>query len=480
MVTVECVVLNPFRAQACERIPDLENIFMKEESVEKPEIKRLIYERRWTDLSAMLKDWPEPEVADLLLGLEKEDRVLLYRCLPRRRAAEVFSHLDHEHQDALLTDLTDEDTRHLLAHLSPDDRTALLAELPAEVTQSLMKLLSPTDLHEARQLLGYPEESIGRLMTPDYISVRKDMNIAEALEHIRRVGKDSETFNIIYVTDDQGKLLDALRLRRFIIASPEAKVESIMDYQFTSLSAFEDREHAVNMIQRYDLYALPVVDSDGVLLGIVTVDDVLDVAQEEATEDFHKGAAVAPLDAPYTLSSPWLLFQKRIPWLIVLIFVNLVSSGVIAAYEETLQAFIVLAFFIPLLIDSGGNTGAQSATLMVRALATGDIHLKRWARAIRKELLVGALLGVTMGGLSFLLGAFRAEPGLGLKIGFVIGSSMILIIIVANIIGAVLPFLLTKLKLDPAVASSPLITSLADAAGLLIYFGVATAVLDIV
>lgn len=440
-----------------------------------PEIKSLIDRRSWRALTQALRDWPEPEIADLLLNMEKADRVLLFRALPRKRAADVFSHLDHDHQDALLQELGAEDTRHLLANLSPDDRTSLLEELPAEVTQRLMKLLSAEDLAEARQLLGYPEESVGRLMTPDYIAVRSEMTITEALEHIRRTGRDSETFNLIYVTNEHGKLLDGLRLRRFILAEPSAKVESIMDHKYIALSAFDDREKAVQMVQRYDLYALPVVDSEGVLLGIVTVDDVLDVAQEEATEDFHKWGAVAPLDSPYSKAAPSFLYQKRVGWLIILIGVNLISAQIIDRYEAYLREFVVLLFFLPLLIASGGNTGAQSATLMVRGLATGDLEMGRWRRALGKELLVGLLLGATTGILTSLLGVYRA----GIDIGLVVGLSMFSIVIVANVIGVLLPFTLTRFKMDPAVASSPLITSMMDAVGLLIYFSIAMTFLEL-
>jgi magnesium transporter len=278
---------------------------------------------------------------------------------------------------------------------------------------------------------------------------------------------------VIYVVDAGWKLIDALDLTTFVIAAPGSTVAGIMDRSFISLSAFDDREHAVEVLQRYDLVAAPVLDSDGVLLGTVTIDDVLDVAEAEATEDFHKGAAVLPLRASYTESSPFSLYRLRVGWLAALVVFNLVSSGIIAAFEETLQATIALAFFIPLLIDSGGNTGAQSATLMVRALATGDLSLSHWARALGKELSVGVALGITLGIASSTLGIVRG----GMEVGIVVGLSMASIVLIANLIGACLPFLLTRLRLDPAVASSPLITSIADGSGLLIYFSIAAVVL---
>lgn len=441
----------------------------------RPEIERLISQHDWPGVAELLRDWQHPESAELLWHLEKGDRVLLFRSFTRRRAANVFAHLDYDDQDEFLKELSAEDTRNLLANLKPDDRTSFFEELPAEVTQRLFKLLSPEDLAEARELLGYPEESVGRLMTPDYVEVRPNMTVAEALAHIRKTGRDSETFNQIYVTDENGNLLDGLRVRRLIMADPSVAIESIMDRKFVALSAFDDREIAVQIIQRYDLYALPVVDSDGVLLGIVTMDDVLDVAEAEATEDFHKSAGVMPLESPYSQATAAFLYRKRVGWLTILIGVNLISAKIIDRYEAYLNEYFVLFFFAPLLIASGGNTGAQSATLMVRGLATGDLDINRWGKSFGKEIVVGLMLGLTTGFLTFLLGIYRG----GISIGLVVGFSMIAIVMAANLIGVVLPFALTKAKLDPAVASSPLITSLMDAIGLLIYFGIASLFLEL-
>ncbi|NLY50657.1 MAG: magnesium transporter, partial [Firmicutes bacterium] len=338
-----------------------------------PDIKALLEKKNWHTLRQTLTEWPIPETVDLLMTLDKPDRVLLFRLLPRHISNEVFSYLETEHQKALLKELTDDETKLILANLRPDDRTTLFEELPGQATQRLLNLLSPEDLKEARQLLGYPEESVGRLMTPDYVAVRPEWTVEQALKQVRKRGKDSETIDVIYVVDRKWKLEAILELRRLILAHPEQTVEEIMDQTFVSLSAFEDREQAVHQMQRYDLFALPVVDSDGVLLGIVTADDVMDVAQEEATEDFHKIAAVTPLRVSYREASIGSLYTKRVAWLVALVLVNLISSGIIAAYEKTLASAIALTFFIPLLTDSGGNTGSQSATLMVRALATGDV-----------------------------------------------------------------------------------------------------------
>jgi magnesium transporter len=446
---------------------------MGEPDLHNDNIKELIEQHKWADLRKIIVEMPTPDIADLLMETEKSERVLLFRFLPRNISSEVFSYLDSRQKDDLLKDLTNEETRHLLATLSPDDRTEFLEELPGQATQRMLNLLSHEDLKEARQLLGYPEESVGRLMTPDYVAVRKDWTIEQSLQHIRIKGRDSETINVIYVVDASWKLMDSLELRRFILAKPTDTVDQIMDYTFESISAFHDREEAAEMIQHYDLVALPVIDSEGVLLGIVTVDDVLDVVQEEVTEDFHKIAAVTPLKLSYRDSSVWSLYRKRIIWLAVLILVNLISAEVIAAYEEVLTASIALAFFIPLLIASGGNTGAQSATLIIRAIATGDVDLSQWLWAVGREMALGLILGVTMGLTVWLLGLYRG----GFEIAIVVAMSMVAIVIVSNLIGVILPFLLTRLGLDPAVISSPLITSVADVAGLIIYFSIAVRVL---
>jgi magnesium transporter len=436
----------------------------------KPEITRMIEERNWPALRAAVAEWPAPELADLLLSLDAHDRVLFFRVLPRELATEVFSHLDPADQDDLLPLLTNEEMRQLLAELSPDDRTHLLEELPAEVTRRLLALLSPEDLREARHLLGYPEESLGRLMTPDYVAVRPDWTAAEALDHLRRNGKDSETINVLYVTDHVGRLTGRIDLRRLILAEPAARCADLMDESVISVHAYADREEAVRLVEKYDLSVLPVVDSAGILLGIVTVDDVIDVAEEEATEDFHGIGAVEPIEKPLRDAPVTLLYNRRIGWLVTLVFVNILSGLVIAFYEETIERVIALVFFLPLLIASSGNAGSQAATLMVRGLATGDVEPRDWARMLAKELAVAAGLGVTMAGAVWLLGLFRS----GLEVAAVVAMTMVLVVVVGSLIGLSLPFLLSRLGLDPAVSSTPLITSVADITGVFIYLGIAT------
>ena len=439
------------------------------------ELVELISKKKWAALKERLVDVPAPVIQEILFIAEKHDRALIFRSLSRHMSAEVFADIEPEQQDSLLHDLTDIETRQLLSTLPPDDRTALLEELPAPMTRRLFGLLSAEDLQEARQLLGYPEESVGRLMTPDYVEVYPDWTVAKALDHIRSKGKDSETINMVYVVDKTGKLLDDIRLRRIILSNTDTKIEELMDKSFASLSAFEDREKAVIMMRDYDLLALPVIDSDGELIGIVTFDDVMDVAEEEATEDIQKSASVAPLKMSYHRAGVFNLYNKRAGWLVILVLLNLVSAGVIAAFEEQLAQTIVLLFFIPILIGTGGNAGAQAATLVIRALVTGDIKMEQWVQTIGKELLVGLLLGVTLGLLGGCLGLLRGD--FNWNISFVVGLSMLSIVVVGNLVGMILPFILAKVKIDPAVASGPLITTIADATGLLIYFSIASVII---
>ncbi len=412
-------------------------------------------------------------IAEVLPSLDEKRQVGLFLALPRDATAEVFSLLEAPARDALLLSMTDSETRQILADLSPDDRTELFEELPGQATQRLLNLLSPEDLAEARRLLGYPEESVGRLMTPDYIAVRPDWTVARALEHIRSRMSESETSDIIYVTDYRWKLLDALDLKRFVMADPSGKVEDLMDETYIALSPLADREAAVETMQRYDVSVLPVVDSDGTLVGIVTFDDVMDVAEEEATEDFHRVAGVAPLRKKFTETAIGELIRNRVGWLMALVGVNLISGGIISRFEDTIHAAVALVFFLPLLIDSGGNAGSQAATLVVRAIATGDVKVREWLAIVFRDAAVAGTMGILMGLAVWVVGLYRGGPGVALAASI----SMVAIVLVGSLIGTVLPFLLTRLRLDPATASAPLVTTLADIFGVLIYFSIARNIL---
>jgi magnesium transporter len=436
-------------------------------------IRDYIKSEEWEKLKGELKSMRTAMVVDLFDEIERPFYLVIFRLLSRQKASKVFRRLDHEQQEELLRHLTHEETRKLLHSLKPDDRVDLIEEMPAKVTRRLLNMLEPEDRAEAVHLLGYPEESVGRLMTPDFVAVEAEWTIDRAFEHIREKARESETINVIYVVDETWHLLGYVELNKLVLAKTNKKINEVMENRVISLSASEDREVAVHVMNDHKLSVIPVVDSDGSLLGIVTFDDVVEVAEEEATEDFQKASAISPLDTGYQNATILRLFKRRVGWLVALVVINLASSGVIAAYEETLAAAITLAFFIPLLIDSGGNAGAQSATLMIRAISVGDIKFNQWFKAISKEVMVGLTLAATLGLASALLGAFRG----GAAIGLIVGLSMGIIIVVTNLLGTALPFILVKLRIDPAVASGPLITSVADVMGLFIYFTIATLIL---
>jgi magnesium transporter len=442
------------------------------------ELTPLIEHRRWNELRETLSGMLAPELADLLEGLSPAERMLVFRALPRAQASEVFSYLEYPKQDELVANLTNEDARQILADLTPDDRTALLEELPAEVTHRLLTLLSPEDLKEARTLLGYPEESVGRLMTPDYVAIRPEWTIQQALEHIRKKGRDAETVNMIYVLNDHGQLIDDLRLRQILLADPNAVVASLLDRNFPALHAIDDREQAVRMMREYDRVALPVVDSQEVLLGIVTSDDVLDVAEEEATEDIQKMGGMDALDSPYLQTPFFQMVRKRGGWLSFLFLGEMLTASAMGYFEDEMSRAIVLALFIPLIISSGGNSGAQAASLVIRAIALEEIRLRDWWRVMRREVAAGLLLGAVLGGIALL--RILVWPNRAaiygphyVRVGITVALSLVGVVLWGTLTGSMLPFILRRFGFDPAVSSTPFVATLVDVTGIVIYFSVA-------
>lgn len=442
----------------------------------KPDIIELVENKNWKDLKDVLTEWPAPDIADLIENLDEKDSVILFRLLSKDLASEVFSELEPSIQENLVKSFGNTELKKLIIYLSPDDRTELFDDLPSEFTQKILNLLPAQERKEALQLLGYPEYSVGRLMTPDFMAVRPEWSVDKSIQHIRSIGKDAETINMIYVTDGKGKLLDDIPIRRFILANYEQTVTDLMDENFIAIQTTEDQEEAYHLMKHYDLNVLPVIDSASILLGIVTIDDIIDVLEEEITEDFHKAAAVSPVEENYVAASPFLLYKKRVVWLLLLLVANFLSSGIISHFEYALQAFMALAFFIPVLIDSGGNTASQSSTLIIRAIAIGELNIKNWFLVIKKELIVGLLLGISLGFVIYIRSVFWH---IGAQVGLVIGLSLIVVMLWSNLLGSILPIILTKFKLDPAVISSPLLTTVVDASGLLIYFTIAKYILNL-
>lgn len=437
----------------------------------KTDFQHLIDNKDWKTLKNTLNTYDSNQIAELIEDCSEGEEIIYFRLLGRMQAKDVFQLLSHDIQEQIIEGLANrvQTLSNLLNDIEPDDRTAFFEELPGTVTQRLMQLLSPEERNITTQLLGYPEDSIGRLMTPEYVAVKPHFTIEETFNHIRKFGRDSETLNVIYIVSDDWKLIDDLRIKELILAYPTKKIEDLMDSRFVALDVMDDQETAIKAFSDYDRVALPVVNDEGILLGIVTVDDIMDVAEEESTEDFHKfGSFQSAISNPLK-ERVGELYKNRIVWLMVLVFVNVFSGAAISSFEEMIATFVSLVFFLPLLIDSGGNAGSQSATLMIRSLAIGDVELSDWYKLIGKELLVSLFLGLTMAVGVAAIASFRSP-----EIIWVVSLTMILIVMTGSLIGMLLPFIFTKLKLDPATASAPLITSIADICGVLIYFSVAT------
>ena len=442
----------------------------------------MIRERDFFALRTELRDWPPPDLAALIAELETEDQVVVFRILPRRLAADVFEYLELEAQEQLLKAMTQEHVARLLNDMAPDDRTELLEELPATVTRQLLALLTPDERMVAVSLLGYPEGSIGRLMTPDYVRVREEWTVEHVLDHIRRHGSDSETLSMIYVVDDTGILIDDVRIREFLLAPVERRVSELMDQKFVALKATDDQEEAVAVFRREDRNALPVTDSAGVLIGIVTMDDVLDVAEEEATEDIHKLGGVEALEEPYMQTGFASMIRKRAGWLVILFFGEMFTATAMGYFEDEIARAVVLALFVPLIISSGGNSGSQAATLVIRALALGEVKLQDWWRVMRREILSGLALGSLLGLIGFLRvvlwSSFSNIYGPHyMLIGLTVGLTLVGIVLWGTLAGSMLPFLLRRLGFDPATSSAPFIATLVDVTGLVLYFSFAALLL---
>ena len=447
-----------------------------------PEIQSLIAERKLSILKEILSDWSPADIADLIVDLSEQEQVIIFRLLSNELAADTFEHLEVETQKDLLKAMAQSEVAAILNEMSPDDRTALLEELPSAAAKQLIRLLSAEERKIAQTLLGYPENSVGRLMTPDYLAIRPEWTIKESLKFIRENAEDKETLNVVYVIDEKSKLLDDITIKDFILAEPKEKVADIMDGNYVALNVQDDQEEAVEVFKKYDRIALPVVDKYNVLIGIVTVDDVLDVAEEEATEDIQKLAAVEAFEEPFPTIPLLEMVKKRAVWLTILFIAQILTAIVMGFFEAEISKAIVLSIFIPLIISSGGNSGSQAATLVIRAMALGEINLSDWWRIMRREIFSGLMIGFILGLLGFLqvalLASFTAAIGVHwILIGITIAFSIIGIVLWGTLSGSMLPFILKRLGADPATSSTPLVTTIVDIVGLIIYFSVAIIVL---
>jgi magnesium transporter len=463
--------LKPPRAAVCLRpMPAQANV--------KADLAALIARKDSPALKKYLEPWLAMDLAPLIADMPVEELAALFRLSSRELAATTFAYLPLEEQKKLLKMLTQEQAAALLNALPSDDRTAFLNELPLDVAMQMLAMLTPDERQVAQALLAYPEHSVGRMMTLDYVAVRAEWNVREALDYIRSHGYDRETLNVVFVVDEGGHLIDDVRVRRFLVSPLDRPVRELLDGNTAMLAPTDDREKALHVFQKYDRVALPVTDENRKLIGIVTVDDMLDVAAAEATEDIQKLGGSEALDEPYTTIALSRMVKKRASWLVVLFLGEMLTATAMSYFEDEIAKAVVLALFVPLVISSGGNAGSQAATLVIRALALGEFKLRDWWRVMRRELAAGTALGLILGVIGFLRIAIWSQfsdtygPHWAL-VASTVGLSLVGIVLWGSLMGSMLPLLLKRLGLDPATSSAPFVATLVDVTGLIIYFSVA-------
>jgi magnesium transporter len=439
-----------------------------------PEIKELIETKDFKGLRDFLRERHPADIVDILKELNPTERVMSFRLLDKNKISETFTLFEPIEQEELLKQFTEQHAREILLQMQPDDRTQLFDELPAHIVEKLLKLLPPLERKEANELLNYPHNSAGRIMTPEYVDLQMDMTVGKALEHIRKTGPNRETIYVCYIVDETKKLRGVASLKNIILANINQFIKDIMNENVIYVRTIDDQEKVAQVVQRYDILAVPVVDNEDRLVGIVTVDDVLDVVQEEVTEDFQKMAGIQTIEEEYFRVGFSKRVGNRISWLVVLVIAATISQAILKSYSSMLSSVIALTYFIPMLTGSGGNTGSQSSTLIIRALATGEVKSKEWWRIIVREFKVGVALGFIMGLIAFAIATISLRQS---AVALIVGISLFAVVCVGNIVGIAIPLFFRFVKLDPAFVSAPLIATLLDATGLVIYFEIARRIL---
>ena len=442
------------------------------------ELQQALDARDLTGIRALTKNWTGPAVADSISAMSGIEQAVVMRVLPRNVVASAFEFFDRATQNRFLKALGQQEVADILNHMAPDDRTEFLEESPAAVTKQLLEVLSPPEREVALSLLGYPKKSIGRLMTPQYVAIKENWTVRQVLDYVREHGTNSETLSVLYVVDDHGLLIDDIRVREFLLAPQELVVSDIMDHRFVSLKANDAAESAVKLFLSEDRKALPVTDTTGVLIGIVTIDDVLKIAENRATAEMQKVGGSEAFEEPYMSISFWRMVKKRGGWLVILFLGEMLTATAMGFFEGEIEKAVVLALFVPLIISSGGNSGSQATTLVIRALAIGEVALADWWRVMRREIFAGLALGSILG----VIGFFRIAIWSGfstiygphwLLVGLTVGVSLVGIVMWGTLTGSMLPFLLRRVGFDPATSSAPFVATLVDVTGLVIYFSVA-------
>ena len=441
------------------------------------EAQVLIDEKRYNELRVRLQDLNEADIAALLEELSKENQLRVFRLLPKDMAADVFAYLSTDVEQELITSLTDAEATNIINNLMADDAADLMEEMPASVVKKLLSNANAETRRDINHLLKFPEDSAGSVMTVEFVDLREDLTVADALDKIRRTGIDRETINTCYVLDNQRKLIGIVALRALILSRPETLIRDIMEENVISVETLTDQEDVARVISKYDFVSIPVVDSEKRLVGIITVDDVVDIIQEEATEDIQKMAAIIPTDEPYDKMTPPKLFKKRIGWLLLLMVSATFTGKIITSYEAALGSYLVLTAYIPMLMDTGGNCGSQASTTVIRALSLREIEFKDLGKVLGKEFITALICGLTLALANFV--KLQIVDKISATVAAVVCLTMVGAVISANLVGCALPMCARKLGFDPAVMASPMLTTIIDAVTLTIYFQFAIHMLHI-
>ena len=448
-----------------------------DEIMELTKVRDLLENKQYTTLRQTLSEMNEADIAAVFEDLEDAEQLKLFRILPKDMAADVFSYLDVDNQHYIISSLSDKDAAGIIDNLMADDATDLIEEMPANVVKRLLALASPETRRDINHLLRYPEDSAGSIMTVEYVDLKENLTVDQAISRIRKLGMDSETINICYVLDSRRKLVGTVALRYLLLMDPDELIGDIMHENVISINTLMDQEEVARTFQKYDFTAMPVVDNESRLVGIITVDDVVDIMEKEATEDIEKMAAIVPTDKPYMRTGVFETYKKRIPWLLLLMISATFTGKIISSFEDALSVYVILTAFIPMLMDTGGNAGGQASVTIIRGLSLDEIEFADMIKVIGKEVRVAALCGITLAMCNF--AKLMLLDKVGLSVALVVCCTLVCVVLIAKIVGCTLPMFAKKLGFDPAVMASPFITTIVDAISLLIYFQIATNLLGI-
>ena len=448
-----------------------------EEKTDFEEIKELLETKQYTSLRQKIADMNEADIATCLENLEEEEMMKIFRILPKDLAADIFSYLDVDIQQSIISGMSEKDAAVIIDNLMADDATDILEEMPANVVKRILANASPETRRDINHLLRYPEDSAGSIMTVEYVDLKESMTVSDAINRIRERGVDSETINICYVVDANRKLVGTVALRYLLILPTDSIIGEVMHENVIYLNTLMDQEEVAKTFQKYDFTAMPVVDNEERLVGIITVDDVVDIMEEEATEDMEKMAAIIPSDKPYLRTSVWETWKQRMPWLLLLMVSATFTGSIITRFEDSLSKMAVLVAYIPMLMDTGGNAGGQASVTIIRGLSLGEIEYKDVIRVIWKEFRVAFFCGITLAAANFV--KLILLDKIAIPVAFVVCLTLICAVVFAKFIGCTLPVLAKKLGFDPAVMASPFITTIVDVVSLLVYFTIATHLLNI-